>query len=320
MTAENSLTIAPKHWPVVIQYEGERAQKRFLEFFTAQIRNENTREAYYRACCRFFEWCESKSLGLRAIEPMHVAAYIEMFSKSETSAPTVKQHLAAIRMLFDWLVTGQIVPFNPAASVRGPKHVVKKGKTPVLSAAEAKELIESIPTDTLVGLRDRAIMGVMLYSFARVSAVCGLKVKDFFSQGRRAWFRLHEKGGKYHEVPAHHLAEEYMDAYLDAAGIREEPKSPLFRSTRGRSGVLTSREMRREDIFRMIRRRAKTCGLSTAACCHTFRATGITVFIENGGNIETAASIAAHESPRTTKLYDRTSDVLSLEEIERIRL
>ena len=106
-------------------------------------------------------------------------------------------------MLFDWLVTGQIVPFNPAASVRGLKHVVKKGKTPVLSVAEAKELIESIPTDTLVGLRDRAIMGVMLYSFARVSAVCGLKVKDFFSQGRRAWFRLHEKGGKYYEVPAH---------------------------------------------------------------------------------------------------------------------
>ena len=320
MTTEIILSVAPEHWPLAIKYEGERAQKRFLEFFTAQIRNENTREAYFRAACKFFAWCEERSLGLRAIEPMHVAAYIEAFTKSEASAPTVKQHLAAIRMLFDWLVTGQIVPFIPAASVRGPKHVVRKGKTPVLSAAEAKELIESVPTDSVVGLRDRAIMGVMLYSFARVSAVCGLKVADFFSQGRRAWFRLHEKGGKYHEVPAHHLAEQYVDEYLDAAGIRDERKSPLFRSSRGKSGILSALELRREDMFRMIRRRALAAGLSTAACCHTFRATGITVFLENGGTIETAASIAAHESTRTTQLYDRTSDALSLDEIERIRL
>jgi integrase len=160
----------------------------------------------------------------------------------------------------------------------------------------------------------------MLYSFARVSAVCGLKVADFFSQGRRAWFRLHEKGGKYHEVPAHHLAEEYVDEYLDAAGIREERKSPLFRSSRGKSGILSSLGLSRVDVFRMIVRRALAASLSTDACCHTFRATGITVFLENGGTIETAASIAAHESTRTTQLYDRTSDVLSLDEIERIRL
>jgi site-specific recombinase XerD len=315
----SALTIDRNRWPVVIRSRGERTRKRFLEFFTAQIRNENTRKAYFRAASRFFGWCEECGLELQTIEPLHVATYIEEFTKS-ASAPTVKQHLAAIRMLFDWLVTGQIVPSNPAASVRGPKHVVKKGKTSVLSADEAKALIESIPTDSIVGLRDRAIMGVMLYSFARVSAVCGLKVHDVFSQGRRTWFRLHEKGGKHHEVPAHHIAEQYVDAYLDEAGIRDEPKSLLFRSSKGRGGELSSLGLDRADVFRMIRRRAHSAGLSTEVSCHTFRATGITVFLENGGSIEMAAEIAAHESPRTTKLYDRTGDALTLDEIERIRL
>jgi site-specific recombinase XerD len=120
--------------PAVIADAGDQAAKRFVEFFTATIRNPHTRRAYAKATGDFFAWCERHHLALPAIEPLHVAAYVELITR-EKSAPTVKQHLAAIRMLFDWLVTGQVVPFNPASSVRGPKFSVKRGKTPVLAAS-----------------------------------------------------------------------------------------------------------------------------------------------------------------------------------------
>ena len=127
------------------------------------------------------------------MSPLHVAAYIRTHPGS---VPTVKQHLAAIRMLCDWLVVSQVLPVNPAAAVRGPKHVVTKGATPVLTPAEARKLLDHINTGTLAGLRDRALFSVMLYSFARVSAVLGMRRQDYFQQGSRGWLRLHEKGGR----------------------------------------------------------------------------------------------------------------------------
>lgn len=302
--------------PALFVEAGEQAAYRFIEFFTADTRNRNTRDAYARAVARFSLWCEQRELQLAQITPVIVAAYIEELVQ-ELSAPSVKQHLAAIRMLFDYLVVGQVMPINPAYAVRGPKHVVRKGKTPVLTAAETRELLEAIHTNTIVGLRDRALIGVMVYSFARVSAVVGMAVEDYFQQGKRWWFRLHEKGGKRHDVPAHHKAEEYVDAYLTEAGITDDKKSPLFRSL-NRQRKLTDRRLHRLEVLAMIKRRARQAGLPETISCHTFRATGITTYLENGGTIENAQQIAAHESPRTTKLYDRTSDAISLDEIERI--
>lgn len=204
--------------------------------------------------------------------------------------------MAAIRILFDWLVVGQVVPFNPAASVRGPKHIVKKGKTPVLSVEDARTLLDSINTGDVVGLRDRAIIGAMVFSFARVGAVVWMRVSDYYQNGKRCWFRLHEKGGKFHEVPAHHNAEVYLDAYLAAAGIGDEKDSSLFRSTTGRTRRLTANEMTRSDFFCMVKRRALKGGISISACCHTFRATGITAYLSNGGSIEKAQA-----SPHTNR-------------------
>ncbi len=303
--------------PAIITREGGKATKRFLEFFTANIRNPNTRLSYARAIGQFLAWCEERGASLHQIEPMIVAAYIERLTQ-ERAPQTVKQHLAAIRMLFDWLVVGQVIPFNPAASVRGPRYSIKKGKTPVLSAQETRKLLDSIDVSHIVGLRDRALIGTMVYSFARVSAIVNMKVRDYYPQGKRYWIRLHEKGGKFHEVPAHHTAEEYLDEYIEAAGIIEEKNKPLFRSTRGRSRELTARAMSRFDAYKMIQRRAEDAGISSEIACHTFRATGITEYLRNGGTIEHAQQIAAHESPRTTKLYDRTNDAISLDEIERI--
>lgn len=247
---------------------------------------------------------------------MIVAAHIEWLGTS-LAPPSVKQSLAALRMLFDYMVIGHAIEVNPAGSVRGPKYVVKKGKTPVLTAAETRMLLDSIPADTIAGLRDRALIAAMVYSFARVGAVVHMNVEDYYQNGKRFWFRLHEKGGKFHEVPAHHRAEELVDAYLAAARIAEGRKTPLFR-TLDRHRRLTGSRVYPNDVLRMIKRYARRSGLSDRICCHTFRATGITTYLLNGGTLERAASIAAHESTRTTQLYNRTSDAVSLDEIEKI--
>jgi len=152
----------------------------------------------------------------------------------------------------------------------------------------------------------------MVYSFARVSAAVALNVEEYYAEKKRWWLRLHEKGGKRHEVPAHHKVESYLDEYLERAGIAADKSTPLFRTV-DRRGFLTAQGMSRSDALRMIKRRCRQAGLSAAMSCHSFRATGITVFLENGGTIEAAQRIAAHESPRTTKLYDRTSDEITLD-------
>ncbi len=302
--------------PATIAAAGERAARRFIEDFTAEIANPNTRAAYARAVLRFLEWCEDRQRPLERIDPITVAAYIRQLT-AENSKPLVKQHLAAIRGLFDYLVTGGIIPFNPAAAVRGPKYKVKKGKTPVLNQEEARALLNSIDTRTIAGLRDRALIAVMIYSFGRVGAVLALRVEDYYQQGKRWWVRLHEKGGKEIAMPVHHKAEEYLDAYLRAAGIWEQKKAPLFRSI-DRDRKLTNRPMRRRKVLEMIKRRSRAAGLATTTNCHTFRATGITDYMRNGGKLETAQQMAGHESSRTTGLYVRTGDEVTLDEVERI--
>ncbi len=212
--------------PRLVVDAGPAAVGKFLEFFAARIANRRTRAAYGRAVGQFLAWCEARGLALEAVSPLHVAAYIQTHPGS---APTVKQHLAAIRMLGDWLVVSQVLAVNPAAAVRGPKHVVTKGAMPVLSPAEARRLLEAIDTGTLAGIRDRALLSVMLYSFARVSAVVAMRRQDYFRQASRGWLRLHEKGGKRHDVPAHHRAAEALDDYLEAAGPGEA-KAPLLQS------------------------------------------------------------------------------------------
>ena len=300
--------------PALIVDAGPDAVARFLEFFAGRIANPRTRAAYGRAVGQFLAWCEARGLDLEAVSPLHVAAYIRTHPGS---VPTVKQHLAAIRVLCDWLVVSQVLRVNPAAAGRGPKHVVTKGATPVLTPADARKLLEHINTGTLAGLRDRALFSVMLYSFARVSAVLGMRRQDYFRQGSRGWLRLHEKGGKRHDVPAHHRAAEALDEYLDACGL-EAAGEALFQSVDRAGERLTGRALTRRVVLAMIKRRASAAGLPPSTCCHTFRATGITAYLSNGGTLEHAQQIAGHASPKTTKLYDRTADTVTVDEIERI--
>ncbi len=304
--------------PALIARAGDRAALRFVEFFTVNIRNRNTRAAYARAAAVFLRWCEGQGITrLQDVQPVHVAAYVEQLAQ-EMSAPSVKQHLACIRMLFDWLVTGQVMPSNPAHSVRGPRHSVSKGVTPVLSSEEATALLTGMDVSTVVGLRDRAIIAVMTYTFARVGAVVALTVEDYFAQKKRWWLRLCEKNGKVNEMPCHHKLETYLDAYIEAAGIEGDRKGPLFRAAIGKTKKLRPGAMSRIDVWYMVRRRAADAGIETAIGCHTFRATGITDYLTNGGRIEVAQKMAGHSNAKTTGLYDRRNDDVSVGEVERI--
>jgi integrase/recombinase XerD len=297
--------------------------KRFWEFFTANIRNRNTRRAYFVSVSQFSKWCELKKLRLEDIQPIHVAGYIELLGQA-VAKPTVKQHLAAIRMLFDWLVTGQVVPANPAHSVRGPRHSVKKGKTPVLSAEEMRTLLDSIKIQDkkekaiLIGLRDRVLIALMGYTFARVGAVVGMKVEDYYIQKRRGWVRLHEKGGKVNELPCHHNLEKFLDEWLSVSGLSTEPTAPLFPTMRHGKLTVPRMPLAQANVHWMIQRRALAAGIATRISCHSFRATGITTYLQNGGKLEVAQQMAGHESARTTGLYDRRNDAVELDEVERV--
>jgi site-specific recombinase XerD len=299
---------------------GERAQLRFLEFFTANIRNPNTRRAYARAVTEFLTWCQGIGVpDLAGVGPLHVATWIELQTQT-LSAPSVKQRLAAVRHLFDWLVVGQIVPHNPAASVRGPSHTSRTGKTPVLDPSEARQLLDSIDISTPAGLRDRALIALMVFSFARVGAALAMKVEDVYTQNRRLWVRLREKGDKQHAMPCHHSLEEYLHAYLIQTGIDSDRKGPLFRTIQRGTGQLGTTALPQANAHAMVRRRALAAGIKTSIGNHTFRATGITAYLKNGGTLENAAAMANHASTRTTQLYDRRRDEISLDEVERVRL
>ena len=290
------------------------AADRFFGFFTVNIRNRNTRRAYYKAACRFAESCEDRGLcDLGQVKPLHVAPYVEALL-GDLAKPSVKQHLATIRMLFDSLAVGHVLAVNPAHAVCAPKHVVKTGRTPVLDRDEARALLAVIDTGSLTSLRDRALIGTMIYTFARVGAVLQMEVGDYFTQGRRGWVRLHEKGGKEHGAHCHYKLDAFLDEYLAAAGIAGDKDGPLFRTTGQLPGA--PHRMTQPDAYRMIQRRAKAAGIKTKSDNHSLRANGITDYLPSDGTLENAQAMANHSSPRTTKLYDRRNDETLLDEYE----
>ena len=171
-----------------------------------------------------------------------------------------------------------------------------------------------------MGLRDRALMAVMTYTFARVSAVVAMRVEDYYPGGKRWWVRLREKDGKRHEMPAHHKLEQFLDEYLAAAGIRENGKTPLFRSALGETGVLTDKPMNRVDAYRMVRRRTADAGFRVKLGCHVFRATGITAYLEAGGTSKTPRPWQRTRVRARPSSTIGTGDEITLDEVERITI
>ncbi|MEZ4710657.1 MAG: tyrosine-type recombinase/integrase [Caldilineaceae bacterium] len=302
--------------PNVIVELGGGASFRFAEYFKSKIRNPNTRLAYTKAVIKFLNWCETHNLAFNQINPIILGEYFDSL-KMELQITTVKQHHSAIKKFFDWMVMGHFFPINPMYSVEAPKYSQRKGKTPVMEPEEARQLLDSIDTTTTVGLRDKAVIGLMLYSFARVGAVLNMNVEDYFLDGRRWKIRLIEKGSHYRELPLNHKAEEYLVQYIEAAGIQADKKTPLFRAFNPKR-ELTDNRFKSRDCLDMIKRRARKAGLSDRLGNHSCRGTGITAFLKNGGSLADAQEMAGHADIKTTRLYDRRGADVTAELVEMV--
>ena len=302
--------------PHLVVQGGQKAEEVFFEFFAAEIANPNTREHYLRDILRFSKWCADRGFHLRSISPIHLAAYREEL-KQDLAPPSVKRHFSALRRLFGYWVEKGVLERNPVREVKTEKFTREEGKTLAFDPEEMKLLMQSFDVDSIRDRRDRAIIGVMAYTFARVHAVCDLTVEDYFLQGRRYFIRLHEKGGKERVLPCNHKLEEYLESYLGTLG-EVKAKAPLFRSMKGKKLTLSNNPMSRTDIYAMVRKRVLGAGIAGRYSCHSFRATGITTFLENGGTLEKAQWIAGHADSRTTKLYDRRNVRASMADVERV--
>lgn len=320
--------------PAIVADAGGNARFAYDEFFNAQIENDHTRRAYRGAVHRFLRSCERQGLALQQITPAIVGAYIRGLQAESrrgirgpimpqaVSKPTKKLHLSAIRHFFDRLVVRHAVVLNPAASVRAPRHSVVEGKTPALTPEQARQVLAAIDTSTVVGLRDRAIIGVLVYTAARVGAVAKLRRTDYYADGRQHCLRVDEKGGKSREIPVRHDLEEFIEKYLTAADIAPEGGDmPLFRTAVRRTRQFTHHGMTANDVFRMVKRRFADAGLPAShLTCHSFRATTITDLLDQGVPLEDVQYLAGHADPRTTRLYDRRRRQVTRNIVERISI
>lgn len=302
----------------VLQRSGSNACFAAEEFFKATINNEHTRRAYSRVVNRFLSWCDERGLQLQMITPGLAGEYM---GQLEGSAPTKNQALAALRHFFDALVQRHAVPLNSFASVRGVKHSVMEGKTPEISIEQARKLFKSIDVSDVVGLRDRAVLGVLVYTGARVGAVAKLRLSDYRNLGEQRALRFREKGGREREIPVRHDLEGWLNEYITAAGIEGASKtSPLFRAADGKRKALTGDGYAAHSIRQMLKRRLKDAGLPGLYSPHSFRVTVVTDLLNQNVPLEDVQYLAGHSSPTTTRIYDRRRRRVTRNIVERISI
>lgn len=287
------------------------------EFFKATLSNEHTRRAYARVAGRFFSWCAQRGFELRQITPGLAGEYI---GRLHGSAPTRNQARAALRHLFDALVQRHAVALNPFASVRGVKYSVSEGKTAELAIEQARRLFRSIDAGHVVGLRDRAVLGVLAYTGARIGAVAKLRLADYRNLGEHRVLRFREKGGKEREIPVRHDLALWLDEYLAAAGVAAETRGPLFRAAEGKRKVLTASAYRAHSMRQMMKRRLADAGLPELFSPHSFRVTVVTDLLNQNVPLEDVQYLAGHASPTTTRVYDRRRRKVTRNLVERISI
>lgn len=302
--------------PAVLERAGRNALFAADEFFAARISNPHTRRAYRRVVSRFLAWCEEEHLELHRVSPGLAGRFID---ELPGDSATKNQALAALRHFFDTLVTRHAAPLNPFQSVRGRKHDTSDGKTPGLSIQQARNLLHSIDTSHVVGLRDRAVLGTLAYTGARIGAVALLRRGDLEDQGTQRVLRFREKRGKQREVPVRHDLDRWLGEYLEAAGISEAPKeSPLFRSALGKQRRLSPRPLSANSMGLMLKRRLKDAGLPPIFSPHSFRVLVVTDLLSQDVPLEDVQYLAGHANPRTTQIYDRRRRRVTRNIVERI--
>lgn len=302
--------------PVLILSAGSSAQFAWEEFIYGKIRNPHTRAAYERAIRQFLAHCDALNKQLPTVSPRDVGSYLD---EQDYAPATKKLHLSAIRHFFDTLVTRHVIMLNPAHSVRGERLQVVEGKTPEITIAQARKLMLSLDTNHVVGLRDRAIIAIMIYTAARVGAVAALRRGDFYDIGDQHCLRFAEKGGKSREIPVRHDLQQFIREYLTTGGMDFSEKSkPLFRTTIRKTKKLTQNPMAAGDMARMVKRRMRDADLPSRLSPHSFRVTTITDLLSQGVPLEDVQNLAGHADPRTTRLYDRRNRKISRNIVERI--
>jgi site-specific recombinase XerD len=307
--------------PEIVSRAGGAAIFAAEEFFFGTIRNEHTRKAYLTAIKRFLAWAEKRGLDLVRIAPKDVGQYFNGLGKEDLSVATRKQHLAALRHFFDGMVVRHAILLNPALSVRGERYQVVEGKTPEITPAQARTLLKSLDTSGPVGLRDRAIIAILIYTAARAGAIAKLRRSSFYDAGDQWMLHFDEKGGKSREIPVRHDLAKILFEYLKAAGLENADKdTPLLRSAIRKTGKLTDRGMHPGDICQMVKRRLRDAGLPTRLSPHSFRVATITDLLEQGLPLEDVQRLAGHADPRTTRLYDRRDRKITRNIVERISI
>ena len=305
--------------PAIIHRAGSNAVFAAQEFFAGMIRNPHTRRAYRKAVTEFLKWAEKHGGGdLGQIAPWHVGQYFADMA-ADTSIATRNMRLSALRHFFDNLVNRHAIAINPARTVRGEKFNVMEGRTPEIPIADVRKLLASVDTSHIVGLRDRAILAALVYTTSRRGAVAKLRLGDYYYAGAQWMLHFAEKGGKSREIPVRHDLQEYIDAYIDAAGLRNAPKdTPLFRRAMKKQRRLSGAAMNGDDIYRMMKRRLKDFDLPQLYSPHSFRVTTITDLLDQGVPLGDVQNLAGHADARTTRGYDRTKKKVSRNLVERI--
>ena len=304
--------------PVLIRDAGPAANFAWDEFIYGKIRNPHTRDAYERAIRQFLKHCDELHRQLSSVSPRDVGSYLDGL---DYAPATKKLHLSALRHFFDTLVTRHVVVLNPAASVRGERLQVIEGKTPEITITQARKLMASIDISTVVGLRDRAIIGILIYTAARVGAIAKLSHQDFYDLGDQYCLRFSEKRGKSREIPVRHDLQQFIRDYMATGDLENDDKtSPLFRTTIRRTKMLTERRMTAGDMGRMVKRRLKNASLPSRFSPHSFRVTTITDLLSQGVSLGDVQNLAGHADPRTTRLYDRRNRQVTRNIVERISI
>lgn len=304
--------LTARHAPAIVRHAGKAAEFAWEEFFQAGIANAHTRKNYLHAVRQFLAWAQRRGLGLARIAPGDVGAY---FQELPRAVPTKKLHLAALKRFFDNLVNRHAVVINPAATVRAERYAVVEGKTPEIQPGQAETLLKSIAITDPVGLRDRAILAVLIYTAARVGAVAKLTIKSLKHDGTQYNLRFSEKGGKSREIPVRHDVERALLEYIQAAGITD---GPLFRTAVRRRKSLTRNPMTGIDICRMMKRRLRAAKLPDQFSPHSFRVATVTDLLAQDVALEDVQYLAGHADPRTTRLYDRRRRKVTRNLVERI--
>jgi integrase len=297
------------------EHQGQKIKETLLNVLEGSIQNPNTRNAYKVAWRAFFQFCSLYKLELDRVKPYHFGLWLK---RHTGSVATQRQHLAAVRLLFDHLLDQGVVESNPAARAKAPRMNRETSHTPVFEEDEIREFLKAIKPGTLMDIRDKALFSVLAYSWARVSAVVALKVEDYYQRKGQHWLRLHEKRGKIHEVPVHSDARTAVDHWLCASGLGSDPFAPLFPAFAKDKKTIELRHMDRKSVWWLVQARAKASGLQKQVCCHSFRATGITEYMNAGGALDIAQRIAGHSQLSTTQIYDRSQCRVTAVEIERV--